>query len=480
MIHQVHCPLPFTFMFTATKRGKTGLTVLVTVYDADGDQVVTNAAATEVGHGLYAYSLSGSLAATAGWYRAVGKTTDATVDQKHIPCVPQVADWAGEIAEWVALLETPTPAGSVPTRASLLASLRNRLDDRDHGNYTSQELYDWIELAYRETVVVTRSRRMTTGSASAGVMRRVRPEPEYRGGGYVTGDLLDVIGGASDGKVQVTAVVNGAVIGLEVDPDNAGTGYAAGTTYPTSGGSGTFCIVRVESVEPCVPSSDGLYDVGPIFELIEVSLAGEVLPRTDLGALGITVEQWNDTPAAMPERWMPAGGRYIRLYPNASAESGTRIGTVSSTPTAGGAGYQVADVLSITSPADEEATVRVEAVSGGAVTTVKLLTRGYGYTTTGAGKPTTGGHGTGCTVNITSVAAITIHGYAEPEPMTADWETPDALPQPYAASAILDRAEAEARMARSRVPGNVEAAAKRMAMWAMWCEEIERRLGGKQ
>jgi len=78
------------------------------------------------------------------------------------------------------------------------------------------------------------------------------------------------------------------------------------------------------------------------------------------------------------------------------------VAVLNATPTAGGAGYVVGDILTITT-GGTGATASVATVSAGAVTAVTLLTPGSGYTT-GAGKVTSGGTGTGCTLDITTIA----------------------------------------------------------------------------
>lgn len=77
------------------------------------------------------------------------------------------------------------------------------------------------------------------------------------------------------------------------------------------------------------------------------------------------------------------------------------IETVASAPTAGGSGYAVGDVLTITT-GGTGGTVTVATITGSAVATVSLTTIGSGYTT-GTGKATSGGGGTGATINITAV-----------------------------------------------------------------------------
>lgn len=82
----------------------------------------------------------------------------------------------------------------------------------------------------------------------------------------------------------------------------------------------------------------------------------------------------------------------------------TGITVLNGTPTAGGSGYNVNDILTITT-GGSGGTARVLSVgSVGEVLSVSLETCGTGYTT-GAGKATTASPagGTGCTLNITTV-----------------------------------------------------------------------------
>jgi hypothetical protein len=69
-------------------------------------------------------------------------------------------------------------------------------------------------------------------------------------------------------------------------------------------------------------------------------------------------------------------------------------------PTAGGTGYAVNDILTITT-GDGNATVRVVSVAAGVVTEIVLVNAGTGYVA-GAGQATSSG-GTGCTVNVTNM-----------------------------------------------------------------------------
>lgn len=89
---------------------------------------------------------------------------------------------------------------------------------------------------------------------------------------------------------------------------------------------------------------------------------------------------------------------------NSITRTASGITAVASAPTAGGTGYKIGDVLTVTGGS---AKVYVENVNAGVVTSVSLYASSGGYTT-GTGKATTGGSGSGCTINITSVGTIGI------------------------------------------------------------------------
>ena len=101
MIETRSKPVVFYAFFTAARVGKAGLTVTVDVFRGT-TAVVTGAAATEVGGGLYRYTLSSSNTATAESYAAVFKTSDTTVDAKHVPSLWVVGPtWAQAAASAV-------------------------------------------------------------------------------------------------------------------------------------------------------------------------------------------------------------------------------------------------------------------------------------------------------------------------------------------------------------------------------------------
>jgi hypothetical protein len=83
-IEQLSTAVKFVAFFTNDGEGATGLTVTVDVRNPAGTEIVTAAAATEIGDGFYSYTLASGSTTTEGEYLAVFKTA-GTVDQAHLP-----------------------------------------------------------------------------------------------------------------------------------------------------------------------------------------------------------------------------------------------------------------------------------------------------------------------------------------------------------------------------------------------------------
>lgn len=122
MLEQVSTSVKFVAFFTASKTGKTGLTVTIDIYDPSGSQIVTGGSATAIGGGLYAYTLSTNNSAE-GEYAAIFKTTDSTVDSQHIPSL-WVLGRAG-----VENLDTTVSSRSTLTAAQVNSEADSALSD---------------------------------------------------------------------------------------------------------------------------------------------------------------------------------------------------------------------------------------------------------------------------------------------------------------------------------------------------------------
>ena len=107
----------------------------------------------------------------------------------------------------------------------------------------------------------------------------------------------------------------------------------------------------------------------------------------------------NDTPGV--------AGRFIDMGINNSGYSGASaaLGIIKQVSvTAGGTGYQIGDILTLAT-GDVNAQVEVLTLTGSAVATVLIYDNGTNYTT--GTKATTGGSGTGCTINVLTLFDFT-------------------------------------------------------------------------
>ena len=114
MIEQTNNALKFRAFYVASKVGKTGLTVTVDVYNPADTRIVTAAAATEIGGGLYGYSLASGSVTAEGEYIAIFKTADSTVDAQHMAAVWVVGRAGIELLDKLDVGDPEAPVVVVP------------------------------------------------------------------------------------------------------------------------------------------------------------------------------------------------------------------------------------------------------------------------------------------------------------------------------------------------------------------------------
>jgi hypothetical protein len=127
MIEQVSTSVKFLAFFSASKQGKTGLTVTIDIYNPSGTQIVTAASATAIGGGLYSYTLSTNNSAE-GEYAAIFKTTDATVDAQHIPSLWVLGRAGVENLDAATSSRLAGASYTAPTAAPTVTAIRQEID----------------------------------------------------------------------------------------------------------------------------------------------------------------------------------------------------------------------------------------------------------------------------------------------------------------------------------------------------------------
>jgi hypothetical protein len=127
MLEQVSTSVKFLAFFTASKTGKTGLTVTIDIYNPSGTQIVTAGSATALGGGLYSYTLSTDNSSE-GEYAAIFKTTDATVDAQHIPSLWVLGRAGVENLDAATSTRLPSSSYTAPTAAPTVTAIRQEMD----------------------------------------------------------------------------------------------------------------------------------------------------------------------------------------------------------------------------------------------------------------------------------------------------------------------------------------------------------------
>jgi hypothetical protein len=130
MIEQLNNSVKFMSFFTSSKVGKTGLTVTIDVFNPSGTKIVTDGSCTEIGDGIYVYTLASTNTSSEGEYIAVFKTSDSSVDMQDIPSLwvigrAGVEHLDGNISDKA----TQTSVNAIPTTP--LLSSDTRLDNLD-------------------------------------------------------------------------------------------------------------------------------------------------------------------------------------------------------------------------------------------------------------------------------------------------------------------------------------------------------------
>jgi hypothetical protein len=159
VIEQLANAVTFRAFFVASKLGATGLAVTVDVRNPAGTLIVTGGSATEVGGGLYAYTLASGSVTTEGEYTAVFKTATTTVDQQHIAAL-WVVGRAG-VENLDAAVSTRLASGSYtapPSAISISAQV---------WTYGTRELTSYADAAAAVWAYVTRTLTSAVSGTSA-------------------------------------------------------------------------------------------------------------------------------------------------------------------------------------------------------------------------------------------------------------------------------------------------------------------------
>lgn len=233
----------------------------------------------------------------------------------------------------------------------------------------------------------------TSGGSGATLTVTYSPDVAAGGTGYTLGDILTAVGGTSTSTAtfEVTGVSAGVVTSVIII-ENGGYTVEPGNPVSTTGGTGTGATLTL-NFDP----------------------TGWTLRRNTQEAASAVIAA-GGTGYVIGDDISPVGGVEVTETAVFNVDS---EGAVSAAVAAGGTGYSVSDQLTLSGGTFGTAAVfNVDAVSGGVVTAVSLVTAGDYTVTPGDPVATTGGGGTGATLNMTFgavaiVSVVTSGSYAE-------------------------------------------------------------------
>ncbi|MBL8130291.1 MAG: hypothetical protein JNL42_00410 [Anaerolineae bacterium] len=288
MIEQISNALTFLAFYTASGVGKTGLTVTVDVRRGS-TSVISDGAVTEVGGGLYSYALASGSVTSEALYTAVFKTSDSTVDQKHLPALWTVGTAGVEnlndpIGDKLDASAYTAPLGAAATAAAVLDAAAADYNDAgsigqkiNAAGAASDPLLNDVPGSYAAGTAGYQLGRI--GSAEVGVTA-----PVAAASGRVTlyqgKDYADADGTALEWTSSSTLDLTGASVTF----DAAGEQFAAAVT----GSAGAWTITVDLTAAETAALAVGVY---PYEVVAELSPSGRTPPPLVTGTLEVRGER---------------------------------------------------------------------------------------------------------------------------------------------------------------------------------------------
>lgn len=208
MLEQVSVSVKYFAHFIESKLGKTGLTVTVDVWAPDNTKIVNNAAATEIGGGLYCYTLSGTLTATEGDYPALFKTATTTVDQREIPALWTIGRAGIErldanIGTRASAADLATLTGYVDTEVNAIKTKTDNLpsDPADHSLIMAAIGAVWDTPIAAHVTAGSVGQALSAAGAAGDPLLNVVP------GSYASGTAGAALGKIGTGTIETTSPV---------------------------------------------------------------------------------------------------------------------------------------------------------------------------------------------------------------------------------------------------------------------------------
>ena len=223
MLEQVSTSVKFLAFFTASKQGKTGLTVAVDIYNPSGTQIVTAGSATALGGGLYSYTLSTNNSAE-GEYAAIFKTSDSTVDAQHIPSLWVLGRAGVENLDAATSSRLPSSSYTAPANSDISA-IKSKTDNLPSDPADQSLVESAISALSIPTVVQIRTEMDSNSTALANLDATISSRSTL-----TTGDLPSVPSAASVASAVRTELTEISNLDATVSSRLASSAYSAAPT----------------------------------------------------------------------------------------------------------------------------------------------------------------------------------------------------------------------------------------------------------
>jgi hypothetical protein len=240
MLEQVSTSVKFLAFFTASKQGKTGLTVTVDIYNPSGTQIVTAGSATALGGGLYSYTLSTDNS-TEGEYAAIFKTTDSTVDSQHIPSLWVLGRAGVENLDAATSSRLPSSSYTAPANSDISA-IKSKTDALPSDPADQSLVESAISALSIPTVVQIRTEMDSNSTKLANLDATISSRSTL-----ATGDLPSVPSAASVATAVRTELTEISNLDASISSRLADADYTAPTSAPTA--AAVASAVRTELTE---------------------------------------------------------------------------------------------------------------------------------------------------------------------------------------------------------------------------------------
>jgi hypothetical protein len=320
MLEQVSTSVKFVAFYTASKTGKTGLTVTVDIYDPSGSQIVTGGSATAIGGGLYSYTLASNNSAE-GEYAAIFKTTDSTVDAQHIPSLwvlgragVENLDAAVSSRSTLTAAQVNTEADTALADVGLTTTITGRIDA---ATSTRLAAADYTAPSAAPTVVAIRQEMDSNSTKLANLDASV--SSRLATSGYTSPTSAPTVA-----DIRTELAVELGRLDASVSSRLAGSSYTAPTTPPTAAEITTAVWAAADKTGYSLTSAERTAIAAAVEGSLLNEADGQAVLNAIVGAIGNTNLSEVSLVAAVRADLERNGGK-LDSIPTTSAPSASTV-----------------------------------------------------------------------------------------------------------------------------------------------------------